>query len=184
MADNIFIQPVEQESRPKTAKRKTKKEMSAEEYERVCQRMTEMRESKKANLEKPKVAKPVKEKEVIKYIDRPVEVVKEVIKYVDKEVIKEVPAKAQKTQAVDLFGDTDDLKAELKEMKALLADMARAKREKAEAKQARESSKPEAVKRQPEPEKHTEPAVKQPEPEKAKPQRVIYTGPMGMFKYI
>ena len=177
MADNIFIEPVEQ---PKTAKRKTKKEMSAEEYERVCQRMTEMRENKKANLEKPKVAKPVKEKEVIKYVDRPVEVIREVIK----EVVKEVPAKAQKTQAVDLFGDTDDLKAELKEMKALLADMARAKREKAEAKQARESSKPEAVKRQPEPEKPTEPAVKQPEPEKAKPQRVIYTGPMGMFRRV
>jgi len=137
MAD-IFIEPSESKARP--ARRKTKKEMSDEEYIKVCEKMAKLREARKATPDKPKPAKPVKEKEVIKYVDRPVEVVKEVIK----EVVKEVPAKPR-ASPVDLFGDTDDLKAELKEVKGILADMARAKREKQEAKQLAKDNKPEAV---------------------------------------
>lgn len=172
--DNIFIEPSASTSapeKPKPSRRKTKKEMNDEEYMRVCERMAKMRENKKANLDKPKVEKPVKEKEVIKYVDRPVEVVKEIVK----EVVKEVPAKT-KTYKDDLFGDTDELRNELKEVKSMLAEMHKAKKEKQAAKQAA-ASKPEEPVKQQEPVKQ-EPVKPTPEP----PKKFIYTGPMGMFR--
>ena len=150
-------EPVKQPSR-----RKTKKEMTNEEYERVCARMAELRNRRKAGLSEPpkeKKEKPVKE--VIKYVDR--EVIREVEKPVEKivekivekpvevikEVVKEVPAKNK----YDLFGDTEDLKKELSEMKSMLHEMRKPK----------------------EPEK--KPEVQQPVIK-----RMIYTGPTGMFR--
>lgn len=171
---DFFIQPEEgkqmargsktQELIKQPSRRKTKKEMSNEEYERVCERMAELRNKRKAGLAEPqtreKKEQPVKE--VIKYVDR--EVIKEVEKPVEKivekivekpvevikEVVKEVPAKNR----YDLFGDTEDLKKELSEMKSILHEMRKPK----------------------EPEK--KPEVQQPQIVK----RMIYTGPTGMFR--
>jgi hypothetical protein len=145
----------------KTSRRKTKKEMSNEEYQRVCERMAELRNKRKTSVTSEKSDKPVKVKEVIKYVDRPVEIVKEVIKEIEKPVEKivekivevEKPAKHK----YDLFGDTEDLKKELNEVKSMLHEMRKPK----------EEPKP-AVVAAPKPE----------EPIK----RMIYTGPRGMFR--
>lgn len=57
----------------KANRRKAKKEMTDDEYIRVCERMAQLRETRKVNKDKPKPEKQVKEKVVIKYVDRPVE---------------------------------------------------------------------------------------------------------------
>lgn len=153
-------------SEPKPAsKRKTKKEMSNDEYQRVCERMAELRNKRKAGASSQ--PKPEKVKEVIKYVDRPVEriVEKPVEKIVEKivekpvEVIKEVVKEVEKPSKhkYDLFGDTEDLKKELAEMKTILHEMRKPK----------EEPKPTVVE-----------APKPDEPIK----RMIYTGPRGMFR--
>lgn len=179
--DNIFI-----ETPKKVNRKKTKKEMSDDEYVKVCERMAQLRAARK-NGSAGSAPKPVKEKEVIKYVDRPVEVVKEVIKEV------EVPAKTERKH-VDLFDqiDNEQLKKELLEVKNILVEM---KVEKA-AKRAQKAAL-EQVKVNPEPAKPAEPAKLAPEPakpvpEQAKPaeklkpaepaKRLIYTGPMGLFR--
>jgi len=166
------------EPQVKPSRRKTKKEMNDEEYIKVCEKMAKLREARKSTADKPKTDKPVKEKEVIKYVDRPVEIIKEVVK----EVVKEVSTKP-KSNSVDLFGDTDELKAELKEVKTMLADMYKAKQAKRAAKELKSTP---ATNTPPTntPPTNTPPApvVKAPEPVKVKPQKVIYTGPMGMFR--
>jgi hypothetical protein len=57
----------------KASRRKSKKEMTDDEYIKVCERMAQLRETRKANKDKPKAERQVKEKVIIKYVDRPIE---------------------------------------------------------------------------------------------------------------
>ena len=173
---DFFIEPEESSSKARgskqaksepiavkqTTRRKSKKEMTDDEYVRVCARMAELRNKRKTGAAEPKKEKPIKE--VIKYVDR--EVIREVEKPVEKviekviekpvevikEVIKEVPSKNR----YDLFGETEDLKKELSEMKSMLHEL----------------RKPKEV------EKKQEEVAKPVQPIK----RMLYTGPMGMFR--
>ena len=159
---DIFIESTET---PKPNRRKTKKEMSDEEYIRVCEKMAQLRQVRKGNKDQPKPEKPVKEKEVIKYVDRPVE------------VIKEVPEKPK--SRLNLFDqlDNEDLKKDLAEVKSILTEMKTAKLAKQEAKKKALEAKP--AEPAPKPAELTPKTV----PTKLEaPKRLIYTGPMGLFK--
>ena len=163
MAD-FFIDPEETKKPAKqAASRKTKKQQSAEEYEKVCARMAELRarrkglikpseeelQAKKEKAERAAAKKlPVKEvvKEVVveKIVEKPVEIIKE--------VVKEVPAPKQR--ASTLFVDEDEIIGSLRELKSWMSEM--------RVKPADASRPTENIKKEPEIQK---PAEKPKEPE-------------------
>ena len=132
--NDIFKQPAQSTTKPeKASKRKTKADMDAEEYAKVCERMKALRETRKEKIKQKKEApsEPPKEKEPIKVeireiikevpVDR--EVIKEVIKevpierIVEKEVVREVPAKKE----ANLFEEDDeDIRSQLRSLKKMI----------------------------------------------------------------
>jgi hypothetical protein len=146
--NDIFKQPAQSTTKPeKASKRKTKADMDAEEYAKVCERMKALRETRKEKIKQKKEApsEPPKEKEPIKVeireiikevpVDREVikevikevpidrEVIKEVIKevpierIVEKEVVREVPAKKE----ANLFEEDDeDIRSQLRSLKKMI----------------------------------------------------------------
>ena len=112
------------------ARVKKKNEMDEEEYAKVCERMAMLRDARKKKLNEIST-NPRPHKEVIKYVDRPVEVIKEIEKPVEviKEVIKEVEKPVEKIiykkQEKDPFEEEDykHVKNELSEMKKMMAEM-------------------------------------------------------------
>ena len=183
MAD-FFIEP---ESGGASAKskpiKKTKKQQSAEEYEKVCARMAELRArrkglikpseeeltAKKEKAERAAVKKaPIKEviKEVIveKIVEKPVERIVEKPVEVIKEIIKEVPAKQR---ASSLFIDEDEIIGSLRELKSWMSEM--------RVKPAEPTKPTEHVKKEPE--------APKPEPPK-EPERYIFTGVKKGFRRV
>lgn len=181
MAD-FFIDP---ENAPATSKsrpvKKTKKQQSAEEYDKVCARMAELRnrrkgliqpsaeelQTKKEKAERAAVRKSnvrVVEKIVEKIVEKPVEVIREVIKEIP---AKEVPAKRQHN---NLFIDEDEILGNLRELKSWMSEM-RVKPPTAEPSQPVEQVKKE------EPPKIVEPVKKEPE-------RYIFTGVQKGFRRV
>ena len=159
--EDIFVEDTPVKSAPKA--RKTKKETSQEEYLKVCERMAELRAKRKqkpgsepVKKSEPEPEKPIKQskskpevryKEVIKYVDRPVEVIKEV------PVSSKEPSK--ETKKYNLFDDSEihELKSELGEVKTILSEMKQRKAEKDKNKaekqqQQSEPSKPEPTKQE------------------------------------
>lgn len=144
MAD-FFIEPEDSKKPAKPAAiRKTKKQQSAEEYEKVCARMAELRArrkglikpseeelaAKKEKAERAAAKKlPVKEivKEVVveKIVEKPVEkIVEKIVEKpveVIKEVVKEIPAPKQR--ASSLFLDEDEIIGSLRELKSWMSEM-------------------------------------------------------------
>lgn len=96
----------------KPSRRKSKKEMTDDEYIRVCERMAELREARKANRDKPKPEKlQPKEKVIIKYVDRLVE------------VPATTTSKTKTKQVNTQLDDHDDLRKELTEILSILNDI-------------------------------------------------------------
>jgi hypothetical protein len=138
MAD-FFIDDRINDNPPKT-KRKTKKEMSNEQYEQVCKKMADLRARRKG-LIKPtqeeldaKLAKA--EKALIKknniqiverIIEKPVEKIVEVEKVIEKpveivkEIIKEIPAISK--QKSSMYIDEDELFSNIKELKSMVLEL-------------------------------------------------------------
>lgn len=146
--NDIFKQPAQSTTKPeKASKRKTKADMDAEEYAKVCERMKALRETRKEKIKQKKEApsEPPKEKEPIKVeireiikevpvpvdrivekivekpVDRIVEVEKIVEKPVDRIVEKiverEVPAKKE----ANLFEEDDeDIRSQLRSLKKMI----------------------------------------------------------------
>jgi len=139
---------------------KSKKDMTPEEYQAVCQKMEEMRNRRKASTSN--TAKPEKVREVIKYVDRekivekPIEVVKEVP--VVKEVIKEVPVEVVKEKHIL----NDLLENDILTIKQMLLDLQKSKKD--------------------QPAQPIEPAKLAQPTQPAQPQRFIYAGPYNGFK--
>ena len=118
--DDIFIDKVNKQEKQAPKRRMTKREMNDEQYVAVCERMAQLREMRKkvATGEQPaKKQKEVKEREVIKYVDRPVEVVKEVIREVEKPVEKIVEKQVPVIQHNSMLED------EILSIKKMILDM-------------------------------------------------------------
>lgn len=152
MAD-FFIDPKDTKTdiKSQSAPRKTKREQSREEYEKVCARMAELRARRKGQIQPSEaelaekkrinelkaVKKPTTKKEpqqqqeriIERIIEKPVEVIKEVEKIVEKpveiikEVIKEVPAKSDNKIPSTLFLDENEILGSLKEIKSWIAEL-------------------------------------------------------------
>jgi len=143
--NDIFKTPTPSATKPeKVSKRKTKADMDADEYAKVCERMKGVRDKRKEAIKTKKEAPPaaqpeikveireiikevpvdrIVEKIVEKPVDRIVEVEKIVEKPVDRIVEKiverEVPAKKE----AKLFDDDEDIRSELRVMKKMLHEM-------------------------------------------------------------
>ncbi len=135
-------QPVEQpvvancKTAPKRNVIKKKGEMTPDEYSAICEKMAAMRQKRKDKIaELQQNPKPVKEKEVIKYVDRPVEKIVEKIvekpvevekiveKIVEKPVEKIVEKIVEKpVKHTDPF-EFDNVKNELTEMRKMMSEM-------------------------------------------------------------
>jgi hypothetical protein len=137
--NDIFKTPTPSATKPeKVSKRKTKADMDADEYAKVCERMKGLRDKRKEAIKTKKEAPPaaqpeikveireiIKEVPVDRIVDR--EVIKEVIKEVpvDREVIKEVIKEVQvpAKKEAKLFDDDEDIRSELRVMKKMLHEM-------------------------------------------------------------
>jgi len=134
------VTPPETVKKTHGARVKKKNEMDAEEYQKVCERMKTLRDSRKKKLNEISTqARPTKEiiKEVIKevpvdrivekIVDREVPVEKIVEKIVEKEVpIEKVVEKVvYKHKDKDPFEDDDykHLKNEMSEMRSMMTDL-------------------------------------------------------------
>lgn len=137
-------QPVEQPTigKPKRNVIKKKGEMTPDEYSAICEKMAAMRQKRKDKIaELQQNPKPVKEKEVIKYVDRPVEkivekpvevekIVEKIIekpieKIVEKIIEKPVEKIIYKNREDDPFKEDDykNVKNELSEMRKMMSEM-------------------------------------------------------------
>lgn len=137
--DNIFVDKVNKQEKEAPKRRMTKREMSDEQYMAVCERMQQLREMRKktASGQVPaKKPKEVKEKEVIKYVDRPVEVVREVIKEVEKPVEKIVEKQVPVIQQNSMLED------EILNIKKMILDMQKPKPEPVPVQQPTPAPKP------------------------------------------
>ena len=146
--NDIFKQPTPSATKPeKASKRKTKADMDAEEYAKVCERMKGLRDKRKESIKNKKEAPPpadnkvlqaqpeikveireiikevpvdrIVEKIVEKPVDRIVEkiVEKPVDRIVEKIVEREVPAKKE----VKLFEEDDeDIRSQLRSLKKMI----------------------------------------------------------------
>lgn len=131
--DDIFIDKVNKQEKQAPKRRMTKREMNDEQYIAVCERMAQLREMRKkvASGETPaKKPKEVKEKEVIKYVDRPVEVVREVEKIVEKPVEKIIE------KPVPVIQQNSMLEDEILSIKKMILDMQKPKSEPAPVQQS------------------------------------------------
>ena len=173
MAD-FFIEP---ESGGASAKskpiKKTKKQQSAEEYEKVCARMAELRARRKGLIkpsdEELQAKKEKAERAAAKKL--PVkEVVKEVVveKIVEKpvEIIKEVPAPKQRVST--LFVDEDEIIGSLRELKSWMSEM--------RVKPADPTKPTENIKKEPE--------IPKPAEKPKEPETYIFTGVKKGFRRI
>lgn len=137
--DNIFVDKVNKQEKQAPKRRMTKREMNDEQYIAVCERMAQLREMRKktASGEVPaKKPKEVKEREVIKYVDRPVEVVREVEKIIEKPVEKIVE------KPVPVIQQNSMLEDEILSIKKMILDMQKPKPEPAPVQQPIPAPKP------------------------------------------
>lgn len=123
--------------------KKTKRQIDQEAYEKVCERMAQLREMRKNKQSAPKEdkqEKPKKKEKDIKIVEK--EVIKEVIKEVPverivekviekpveiiKEIVKEAPGKPKPSS---LFLDEDEIFSHIKEIKSLVSELRSQKQE-------------------------------------------------------
>jgi hypothetical protein len=146
--NDIFKQPAPKPVAEKVSKRKSKADMDAEEYAKVCERMKALREKRKENIKNKKEAPPAEnkvlqeqpeikveireiikevpvdrivEKIVEKPVDRIVEVEKIVEKPVDRIVEKIVEREVPAKKEPKLFEEDDeDIRSQLRSLKKMI----------------------------------------------------------------